>query len=59
MSLLLLTGSEYATVAFRYSTLPTGTGFSNVLGSRLRNVGLVWENAAAAQKASSKLVLSR
>ena len=33
-------GSVYATVAVRYRTLPTGTGFSKVLGSRLMNVGL-------------------
>src|SRR3954470_9928436 len=52
-------GSVYATVARRYSTLPTGTGFSNVLGSSARKLGRACENEAAQQKASSKDCFSR
>lgn len=51
--------SVYATVAVRYSTLPTGTGFSNVEGSRAMNVGRLWEIADAQVKASSKVDLRR
>ena len=49
----------YATVAVKYNTDPTGTGFSKVLGSKLTNVGLVWEKEAAQQNASSKVVFKR
>ena len=51
--------SVYATVAVRYRTEPTGTGFSKVEGSRAMNVGRVWEAAEAQVKASSKVVFRR
>lgn len=51
--------SLYATVAVKYSTLPTGTGFSKVEGSRAMNEGRECENADAQVKASSKVVLRR
>lgn len=47
------------TTALRYKTLPTGTGFSNVLGSRARKLGRVCEKDAAQQKASSKACFRR
>lgn len=49
----------YETVARRYSTLPTGTGFSKVLGSRATKFGRACAKDAAQQKASSKVCFSR
>jgi hypothetical protein len=49
----------YTTVAVRYRTLPTGTGFWNVEGSSETKVGRLWAKDAAQQKASSKVCLSK
>lgn len=46
-------------MAVRYSTLPTGTGFSNVDGSRAMKLGRVCDAALAQVKASSKADFKR
>lgn len=46
-------------MARRYSTLPTGTGFSKVLGSRATKFGRACAKDAAQQKASSKVCFRR